>query len=68
MEKFERTLELFLAELKSFAGAVPTVKIDYNKETILVIDCPSGFVKQLHNNKKVCTHLSSKGLKVEYFS
>lgn len=68
METFEKTLEKFLKELSTFAGRTPVVKIDYQEQTIYVVDSPSSFIKQLCNSEGAMTSLSKKGLRVEYFA
>jgi len=67
MENFEKTLELFLAELSKYSGSAPTIKIDYSKKTIRVIESASGFMRQLYSNDRICMHLSSEGATVEFF-
>lgn len=67
MRDFEKTVETFLNELRNFTGAKPVISIDFITKKIIVVDAPSGFLKQLFADSRIVAHLTTKGLSVEYF-
>lgn len=66
MENFQTSVELFLKEVQKFWGDNPTFKIDYRKESIILTDAPSGFLRQLYANDRVLAHLSVDGLHISF--
>lgn len=67
MEKIEKILEVFLAELRQSVNPNVEFKIDFSKNKIIITNCPSGFVKQIVNVNGACTHLTKEGLTFELF-
>jgi hypothetical protein len=66
MENFQTSIELFLKELQKFGGRTPEFSIDYGTETILLINAPSGFLRQLYANDRVIAHLGRDGVRIEF--
>lgn len=69
METFNTTVQDFLNELTYFKGRAPLFSIDYQRKELMLIDSPSGFIKQLASNGNWALSLvSSKGILLSKFS
>ena len=69
MEKdFNKVISRFLETIKNHASANPVFSVDYNKEQIILKDAPSGFLKKLYDDDRLCGHLTDKGIIITYFS
>ena len=67
MEKFETTIEMFLAEVKAFSGNNITFKVNYQKEQIELVEASSGFLRKLYANDKACAHFYDGVITLSYF-
>ena len=65
-QKFSSNVELFLKVVKNFFGNSPTFSIDYKREEINLLSCPSAFITDLQKEGAV-TRLSKGALSVDFF-
>jgi hypothetical protein len=67
METMSKTIEVFMSILSTYSGAKPTFQVDFDKQMIIIKDCPSAFVKIVVNYPKAMCHLTSNGLSFQLF-
>ena len=67
MQTIETTIELFLAELKSFSHQNISFKVNYGEGHIEIVDAPSGFLRKLYANDRAVAHLHDGVIKLSYF-
>tara|TARA_R100001369_G_scaffold85829_1_gene119810 strand:+ start:53 stop:262 length:210 start_codon:yes stop_codon:yes gene_type:complete len=65
-QKFKENVNIFLQIIKNFHGNSPTFSIDYKREEINLISCPSGFIRNLQKEGAI-THLHKGALSVDFF-
>lgn len=65
MKSRNEIIAQFMEIAMSYQGAAPEFKL--TNKGVCVTSAPSGFIKLLANNPRICMSLSKEGLEVEFF-